>query len=208
MLVPVYNKENNRVGEIELREELTTYDPEKNHLVQETVISYLANKRRGSASTLTRGMVSGSNRKPYKQKGTGLARMGTLKSPLLKGGGVIFGPHPREFKYKVHKKVKFTALNHAIAQKFVANSLFVIEDLSMDSPKTKEIVQFLKNFAVEGSVLFVSDQYNHNLFKSFANLPKATVKVLRELNVYNILKHKTLFFTLSAIKKFQEERFA
>jgi large subunit ribosomal protein L4 len=207
MLVPVYNKENNKVSEFDLNDELTTYDPVNNHLIQETILSYLTNRRKGSASTLTRGMMSGSNRKPYKQKGTGLARMGTLKSPLLRGGGVIFGPHPREYNHKVQKKIKFKAMNLAIAQKFVSNSFFIVEDFNMDTPKTKEIVKFLNNFSIENNVILVTDQFDYNIFKSFANIPQVEAKVLREMNVYNIMKYKKVFITLSAIKRFQEERF-
>jgi large subunit ribosomal protein L4 len=207
MLLPVYDKQKKQVGEIELAEDITNFDQNKSHLIQEAVISYLANRRKGSASTLNRARITGSNRKPYRQKGTGLARLGAVKSPLLKGGGVIFGPTPRKFNYKIPQKKRIKALNLAIAQKINTGSLFIIDGIELEVPKTKEIISVLKSFDIDGSVMFVNEKYDHNLFKSFSNIPGASAKVLRELNVFNILKFRTLLFSRNAIRKFQEERF-
>jgi len=207
MILPVYDKEYKQVGEMKLHEELTNFDENKTHLIHEAVVSFLRNKRKGCASTLNRAMITGSNRKPYRQKGTGLARLGTRKSPLLKGGGVIFGPTPREFSYKLPRKKKRKALNLALAQKVTTGSFFIVDDLEMDVPKTKEIIRFLSKFGVNGSVMYVSENYNYNVFKSFSNIPDATAKVLREVNVFNVLKFDTILFSQSALKRFLEKRF-
>jgi large subunit ribosomal protein L4 len=207
MLIPVYDKEYKKVDDIELSADLSNFDQEKSHLIEEAVISYLVNKRKGCASTLNRALLSGSNKKPYKQKGTGLARLGTLKSPLLRGGGIVFGPMPRDFHYKLSQKQKVKALNLSIAQKVSAGSFFVVNELDLEVPKTKEIIRFLSNFGIKDSVMFVTEKYNHNVFKSFANIPNTVAKVLREINVFNILKYNTLVFSHDAIKRFQEERF-
>jgi len=207
MLLPVYDKEFKKVKEFELDDKMSKFDETKNHLIQEAVLSYLKNKRKGCASTLNRALITGSNRKPYRQKGTGLARLGTLKSPLLRGGGVIFGPTPREFNYKMSQKKKVKALNLAIAQKISTNSFFIVDEFNLEIPKTKEIIFLLKNFGLEGSVLYISENFNYNVFKSFANITKAEAKVLRELNVFNLLKYDTVLFSQNALKRFQEKRF-
>ncbi|MBU1627737.1 50S ribosomal protein L4 [bacterium] len=207
MLIPVYDIEYKKVEDIELIPNITDYAQDKNHLIEEAVISYLVNKRKGCASTLNRALVTGSNRKPYKQKGTGLARMGTLKSPLLRGGGVIFGPSPKDFHYKMPLKKKRMALNLAIAQKICTGSFYVIDGIELETPKTKEIIRLLGNFGIKDSVMFVTEKYNHNVFKSFANIPNTIAKVLREMNVFYVLKYNTLMISKSAIQKFQEMRF-
>lgn len=194
--LPVLNQEGKVNGEVTLPESIFSY-PIKKQILYEAVVNYLANQRQGTASTKTRGEVSGSNRKPWRQKGTGRARVGSIRSPLWRKGGIIFGPKPRDYSYEIPKQVKRNALKSALALRYKEKRLLLIDDLSFSQSKTKEAVQLLKQLQVD-SALVVDLADNRNLFLAMRNLPQAKAVDARSLNVYDILKYKWLVISQRA----------
>ena len=198
-VVDLYDIKKQKVGEVELDDSIFNTEI-KEQLFYEVVKMQMANRRRGTASTKTRSFVRGGGRKPWRQKGTGRARVGTIRSPLWKGGGVVFGPHPRSFAYKIPKKVKKAALKSALSLKFKEESLLVLDMLKLAEIKTKDFVQILKDLELENA-LFVISEKDEIVEKSARNIP--AIKVLRSdgLNVYDILKYKNLVLTKDTIAK-------
>jgi len=194
--LPVLNQEGKINGEVSLPESVFSY-PVKKHILYEAVVNYLANQRQGTASTKTRGEVSGSNRKPWRQKGTGRARAGSIRSPLWRKGGTVFGPKPRDYSYEIPKQVKRNALKSALALRFKEKKLLLVDDLSLPQPKTREALQLLKQLQVD-SALVVDLADNRNLFLAMRNLPQAKAVDARNLNVYDILKYKWLILSQRA----------
>jgi large subunit ribosomal protein L4 len=194
--LPVLNQEGKVNGEVNLPESVFSY-PVKKHILYEAVVNYLANQRQGTASTKTRGEVSGSNRKPWRQKGTGRARAGSIRSPLWRKGGTVFGPKPRDYSYEIPKQVKRNALKSALALRFKEKKLLLVDDLSLPQPKTKEALQLLKHLQVD-SALVVDLADNRNLFLAMRNLPQAKAVDARNLNVYDILKYRWLVLSQRA----------
>jgi large subunit ribosomal protein L4 len=194
--LPVLNQEGKVNGEVNLPESVFSY-PVKKHILYEAVVNYLANQRQGTASTKTRGEVSGSNRKPWRQKGTGRARAGSIRSPLWRKGGTVFGPKPRDYSYEIPKRVKRNALKSALALRFKEKKLLLVDDLSLPQPKTKEALQLLKQLQVD-SALVVDLADNRNLFLAMRNLPQAKAVDARNLNVYDILKYRWLVLSQRA----------
>jgi len=194
--LPVLNQEGKINGEVNLPESVFSY-PVKKHILYEAVVNYLANQRQGTASTKTRGEVSGSNRKPWRQKGTGRARAGSIRSPLWRKGGTVFGPKPRDYSYDIPKQVKRNALKSALALRFKEKKLLLVDDLSLPQPKTKEALQLLKQLQVD-SALVVDLADNRNLFLAMRNLPQAKAVDARNLNVYDILKYRWLILSQRA----------
>lgn len=194
--LPVLNREGKVNGEVSLPESIFSY-PIKKHILYESVVNYLANQRQGTASTKTRGEVSGSNRKPWRQKGTGRARAGSIRSPLWRKGGTIFGPKPRDYSYEIPKQVKRNALKSALALRYKEKKLLLIDDLRFRESKTKEAVQLLKQLEVD-SALVVDLADNRNLFLAMRNLPQAKAVDVRSLNVYDILKYNWLVISQQA----------
>jgi large subunit ribosomal protein L4 len=194
--LPVLNQEGKVNGEVNLPESVFSY-PVKKHILYEAVVNYLANQRQGTASTKTRGEVSGSNRKPWRQKGTGRARAGSIRSPLWRKGGTVFGPKPRDYSYEIPKQVKRNALKSALALRFKEKKLLLVDDLSLPQPKTKEALQLLKQLQVD-SALVVDLADNRNLFLAMRNLPQAKAVDARNLNVYDILKYRWLVLSQRA----------
>lgn len=192
----VLNQEGKVNGEVSLPESIFSY-PIKKQILYEAVVNYLANQRQGTASTKTRGEVSGSNRKPWRQKGTGRARVGSIRSPLWRKGGTIFGPKPRDYSYEIPKQVKRNALKSALALRYKEKKLLLVDDLSFRQSKTKEAVQLLKQLQVD-SALVVDLADNRNLFLAMRNLPQAKAVDARSLNVYDILKYKWLVISQRA----------
>ena len=176
----------------------------KPHLFHQVVRMQLANRRRGTASTKTRGEVSGGGRKPWRQKGTGRARQGSTRSPLWRGGGVALGPKPRDYAYKLPKKVRRGALCSALSMKTQAGFLKVIDHLDIPAPKTRQIVSFLKDLGIEKAAIILLADDNLNVQLAARNLP--TVKVLRVegINIYDLLAHDYLICTREALMKLQE----
>lgn len=199
--VDVLNSAGKKVSETQLSDEIFSI-PVKISVLHEVVRSQLAAKREGTAASKTRGMVSGSTRKLFRQKGTGNARAGSVKSPLRKGGGIIFGPSPRSYAYQVPKKVRRLALKMALSTKLGDNTLFVIDDFNLETIKTKALAEVLKGLNLQ-DILIVSDAEDYNLELSSRNVPDIKVIKTAGLNVYDILKFKNLLLVESTIKNIE-----
>ncbi|MCK5504250.1 MAG: 50S ribosomal protein L4, partial [Thermodesulfovibrionia bacterium] len=176
----------------------------KKGLLHEVVINHLANKRQGNACTKTRGLVKGGGRKPYRQKGTGRARAGSIRTPLKRGGGTVFGPQPRDYSYKLPKKAKWLAMSSALAAKFADGEITVIDDLSIAEPKTKLVVEMLKGLGLSGSTLLIIPEKNESLELAVRNIPMVDVARVNELNVYSILSHERLLVAKDSVERMKE----
>ena len=201
--VQILDKTGQKVEEISAPEEILSY-PIKQHLLYEAVVNWQANQRLGTASTKTRGEVRGGGRKPWRQKGTGRARAGSIRSPLWRKGGRVFGPKPRDYYYSLPKKVKRNALKSALALKFSENQLLVIKTLDFKEPKTKEGIKFLDKFKLD-SALIIDDHQNRNLFLAMRNIPKVKTVDYNQVNVYDVLNHKWLIFSQKAFVSLMEK---
>lgn len=201
--LPVLSLERETVGEFEFPAHLAAQPP-REHLLYETVRMQMANRRAGTASTKTRGEVSGGGKKPWRQKGTGRARAGSTRSPLWVGGATIFGPRPRSYEYRMPRSARRTALCAALAMKQRQGELTVIKELALPEPKTKRMVETLSRLGLGSNVLVVIAQADENIEKSARNLP--TVKVLRSegLNVYDLLRYRQALFTQQALERVSE----
>ncbi len=200
----VYDMTNKKVGDIELSAEI--FDVEMNAgLVHQAVVMQMASWRLGTHQTKTRGMVRGGGRKPWRQKGTGRARAGSRRSPLWRGGGTIFGPHPRDYSFTMPRKQRRLALKCVLSDKVKSDSLIVLDDLNFDAPKTKNFVAFQKNFGVdECKALFITKELIENVVLSSNNLQNAKTISALQLNVYDILNSEKVFLTKDAVEKIQE----
>ncbi len=196
--VDVLNSAGNKVSEAELPDEIFSI-PVKTSVLHEVVRSQLVAKRAGTAASQTRAMVTGSTKKLFRQKGTGNARSGSVKSPLRKGGGVIFGPNQRSYAYKVPKKVRRLALKMALSAKVQDSNLFVVDALKLEEIKTKVLAEILATLNLE-DLLIVSDSDDLNLALSSRNIPDVKVIKTAGLNVYDILKFKNLLLVESSIE--------
>ena len=201
--VQVIDTSGKKVKEVKAPDEVFAV-PLKEHLVYETVINYRANQRQGTASTKTRAEVRGGGRKPWRQKGTGRARAGSTRSPIWKGGGITFGPRPRDYSYSLPKKAKRTALKSVLSMKLAEKQLLIVDALEMKEPKTKEAMALIKNLKVD-SVLFVDRHDNRNLFLSARNIPKTKVVDVNQVNVYDVLNHNWLVLTKRAFDSLTEK---
>lgn len=183
----ICNSKGDIVGSLPIDDSYISYEP-REQAVHDVVVAYLANQRSGTASTKTRNEVAGSTKKPWRQKGTGRARAGTIRSPLWKGGGVVFGPHPRSFSKTVTKKQKKTALTSVFAQKIADNELQVIDAISFDEPKTKQMVELLSNLGIaDQKVLIIKKDVDSAVVRSAGNLQKVKVVTAADVNVYEFL---------------------
>jgi len=172
--------------------------------VHDTVVGFRANQRMGTACTKTAGEVAGTNKKPWRQKGTGRARAGSFQSPLWRGGGVVFGPRPRDFGKKVGRKTKQLALRKALTERLNAGDVLVVEGIQFDSRKTKDFVQLMKKFELNGTALVVVPTLEHNLQLATGNLQQVEVTTADALNTYQVLRHDKLLFVRSAFEKVEE----
>ncbi len=203
---PLYDAQGKKKKDIELREDLFGIAPHQ-EAVYQSVRAFLASLRRGTASTKTRSEVRGGGRKPWPQKGTGRARAGTIRSPLWRGGGVVFGPRPRDYSIKVPKKVKKLAFKSALSAKASEEAVCVLNEVKMEAPKTKKAVEILKNLGLEGKkVTLVITEGEENLALSFRNIPKVNVVYADELNAYYVLDNEKILFTKKALDLVQEVR--
>ena len=201
--VSVYNQQGQPVGEIELSE--TVFGAEVNEaLLHQAVVTYLANQRQGTASTKTRGEVSGGGRKPWRQKGLGRARHGSIRSPIWVGGGVVFGPKPRDYRLGMPKKARRAALRSALSAKVREGALIVLDDLQLPEPKTKEMAAVLKRLSSDRKPLIVLAERNPNVELSARNLPGADTAQAEDINVYQVLAHDRLVITRAAVAKLEE----
>ncbi|AEE90399.1 MAG: 50S ribosomal protein L4 [Tepidanaerobacter acetatoxydans] len=201
--VTLFNIAGEQIGEIELSDDVFGVEVRPD-IMHRAVVNYLANQRQGTANTLTRAEVAGGGRKPWRQKGTGRARHGSIRSPLWRKGGVIFGPKPRSFKSTMPKKLKRLALKSALSAKVVENELIVIDSLSMEAPKTKEMVSILKNLNADKKSLIVIAAKDENVEKSARNLPSVKTTYVNTLNTYDILNHDNLIMTKEAAELVEE----
>lgn len=197
----VYNMDGAKVSEIDLADEIFNV-PVKQHVLHEVVIMQLANRRAGTASTKGRSEVRGGGAKPYRQKGTGRARAGTRSSPLWRGGGVVFGPRPRSYAYKVPKKVRRQALKMALTSKLQDNALIVVDKLDLETVKTKPFVEVMGALRAKAA-LIVTDQKLENLELSSRNVPNVKVVRSEGLNVYDILKFQHLILLEPSVKQLE-----
>jgi len=197
-VVDVVNTAGEKVSQVELAEELFNV-PVKTSVLHEVVRSQLAKKRSGTASVKNRSDVRGSTRKLFRQKGTGRARRGNIKSPLLRGGGVVFGPHPKSWAYQVPKKVRKLALKMAVSSKFQQQQLTVLDRFDLERIKTKDFVAVTRALKAE-NVLFVTDRKDERLELSARNVPGVKVIRTEGLNVYDVLKYSQLVLLEASIK--------
>ena len=200
----VWDQEGKIVGEIELNPKI--FDGKINHaLIHQAVVTYLANQRRGLASTKTRGEVKGSGRKPWPQKGTGRARAGSIRSPLWRGGGIVFGPKPRDYSKKLSQRMRNLALKSALNAKLKDDQIMIIKEIKIEKPKTKEMVKILKNLKLNGEkVRIVVDKLDENLKLAIRNLEKAILENEDTLTTYTVLDCKKLIITKDSLKKLEE----
>jgi len=201
--VQIKDKSNNTVGKMELRDDIFGVDM-KPTVVHQAVVNFLANQRQGTHATKTKGLVRGGGKKPFKQKHTGRARAGSIRSPLWRGGGIVFGPQPRDYSYNLPKKVKKLALKTALSMKMSEGEITIIDGLSIDKPKTKDMVSILKKFGLEGKrTLIVIPEKDEAVTLSARNIPGLKVVRVSDLNTYNVLVHERLIITKDAISRFQ-----
>lgn len=205
MELTVYNIKGEDTGrKVQLEDSIYGIEPNE-HVMYLAVRQYLADQRQGTHKSKERSEVSGSTRKLFRQKGTGGARRGDINSPLLRGGGRVFGPKPRDYSFKLNKKVKVLARKSALSSKVTDGAIKVVEDFSFDAIKTKQMVSVLDNFKVNGNRnLFVFAEPNRNVVLSARNIQRTEVALARNLNTYDILKAKNIFLTESALKPIVE----
>ncbi len=197
--IEIKDKENRTVDTVHLGEDVFG-GKGKRGLIHQVVVNMLANQRQGTHSIKTKGMVNGGGRKPYRQKHTGRARAGSNRSPLWRGGGTIFGPQPRDYSYKVPKKVRRAALRAALQEKLSGNEIVVIDSISLEKPKTKEMIKILKNLGVDDKrVLIVLPEPTESVVLSARNIPGVTVARAIDLNAYDVLAANVLLMTRETV---------
>ncbi len=198
--VDIYNLQKEKVAETEVADAVFNAEI-KEHLVRDVVVWQLAKRRQGSAAVKNRAKVKGGGAKPWKQKGTGRARAGTSRSPIWRGGGVIFGPQPRDYGYSLPKQVRRQALISVLTQKFQEGKIFVLQDLALDGVKTKKVAELFTAFGVKSAMLVAED--NHELALSARNLNGALAVNQNGVNVYDLLKYDYLILSDESLKKIE-----
>ncbi len=200
----VKDKNNKPVGKINLSDEVFGVKA-KDGVLHNGVVNFLANQRQGTHATKTKGLVSGGGKKPWKQKHTGRARAGSSRSPLWRGGGIIFGPQPRDYSYAIPKKARRLALKAALSGKLSDGEIVVIEALSLEKPKTKEMISVLKNLELAGkSTLIIVPEHNEAIVLSARNIPGVRVTRVSDLNCYDVAAHSRLLMTRQAAQMLSE----
>lgn len=200
--VAVVDMEGKKVSTVDLKDSIFGIEPNA-AVMHQLVVSYLANQRQGTQSALTRAEVSGGGKKPWRQKGTGRARQGSIRSPQWVGGGVVFAPKPRDYSFKLNKKVKRLALQSALSTKVAEGKIIVLDELTLAEVKTKEMVKVLENIKC-GNALIVMEGSNTNVILSARNIPEVKTASVSTINVYDLLKYNTLVVTKEAVEKIQE----
>ena len=198
----LFNMAGQQIGEIELSEGIFGIEPNE-AVVHEVVKNHLANRRQGTQSTLTRAEISGGGKKPWRQKGTGHARQGSTRAPQWTHGGIAFGPKPRSYSYELNKKVKRLALKSVLSAKAAMGAVMVIDELKMESIKTKAMVEFLAKVGAEKAVI-VTPEVNENVIKSARNIPGVVTTTAKILSVYDIVKAKSLVVDKAALAIIEE----
>lgn len=200
--VSVYNMEGKEVGTIELNDAVFGVEVNE-HLVHMAVVQQLANNRQGTQKAKTRSEVSGGGRKPWRQKGTGHARQGSTRSPQWTGGGVVFAPTPRDYSFKLNRKEKRAALKSALSDKVANSNLIVVDELKFDEIKTKNFAGVMNNLKVEKGLVVIADN-DVNVVMSARNVADVNTSLVNEINVYDIMKAKTVVLTKDAVAKIEE----
>ncbi|MGG3692433.1 50S ribosomal protein L4 [Heyndrickxia ginsengihumi] len=201
--VALYNQTGSKVGEVELNDSVFGIEP-NNHVVFEAVVMQRASLRQGTHKVKGRSEVRGGGRKPWRQKGTGRARQGSIRSPQWRGGGTVFGPVPRSYSYKLPKKVRRLAIKSALSSKVQEENILVLDALNFNAPKTKEFVAVLKNLSVNKKALVVTDGLDENVALSARNIPGVTVVEANGINVLDVVSHDHLIMTKAAVEKVEE----
>lgn len=200
----IKDKNNKSVGKISLSEEIFGIKA-KDGVIHNAVVNFLANQRQGTAATKTKGFVRGGGKKPWRQKSTGRARAGSSRSPLWRGGGTVFGPQPRDYSYEIPKKARRLALKAVLSGKLADGEVIVIDDLSLDKPRTREIVSLLGGLDLAGkSTLIVVPEHNKLVMLSARNIPGVSVRRVSDLNSYDVAVHSRLLLTRQAAEMLSE----
>ena len=201
--VDVYNMQGKKVSDVELNEAVFGIEPNET-IVHSVLVNYLANQRQGTQSTKTRAEVRGGGRKPWRQKGTGRARQGSIRAPQWIKGGIALGPKPRSYTYRVNKKEKQLAIKSLLSAKVLDNELTVVDKLEVKEPKTNVMVKALTDLKVEGKTLVVLPEKNENVQKSARNIEGVKTSLTNTINVYDLLKYNKLILTVDSVKKIEE----
>jgi len=202
--VEIKDKNNNTVGKISLRDDMFGSQA-KEGVIHAAVINFLANQRQGTHATKTKGLISGGGRKPWKQKHTGRARSGSIRSPLWRGGGTVFGPQPRDYSYSLPRKMKRLALMAAFREKLSNGEVVIIDDLPLEKPRTKDMISILKNLGLDSkSVLVVLPERKDSVILSARNIPRVSVTRSTDLNTYDVMKYNVLLMTKEAAARLEE----
>ncbi len=201
--VDVYDMQGKKVSDVELNANVFGIEPNE-AVVHSVLVNYLANQRQGTQSTKTRAEVRGGGRKPWRQKGTGRARQGSIRAPQWIKGGIALGPKPRSYTYKVNKKERQLAIKSLLSSKVLENELTVVEKLEMKEAKTKEMVKTLSNLKVEGKTLIIVADKNENVYLSSRNIEGVKAITLNMINVYDLLQYNKLVLPLDTVKKLEE----
>lgn len=201
--IPVHSIEGEVVDHIELNETVFGV-PVDQAVVHQAMVRQLANARQGTVGSKTRSQVSGGGRKMFRQKGTGFARRGSRRAPLLRGGGVAFGPHPRSFRQAMPKKMRHLALRCILSAKVAGEEMIVIDEFALEEPKTKEMARIMANLGVDSSALIVTAEPDPNVYKSARNLERTKTLPASMLNVVDLLSHRRLMITVAAVKVVEE----
>ena len=201
--INIVNQSGKQVGELELSKDVFS-GPVNKTVLADSVKAYLNNKRRGTAGTKERAEVRGGGRKPYKQKGTGSARAGSIRSPLWRGGAVIFGPHPRSWSYQLPKKVKKIAIRSALTDKLINGKIKVLDDIAFEQPKTKSGLELLKTLNISGKILLILSDRTANVIKSMQNISGVNIIYTNSISVYPLVNCDEIVTTAKALKNIEE----
>ncbi|AST94044.1 MULTISPECIES: 50S ribosomal protein L4 [Sutcliffiella] len=201
--VSLFNQTGSQVGEIELNDAVFGIEP-NNSVIFDAIMMQRASLRQGTHKVKGRSEVAGGGRKPWRQKGTGRARQGSIRSPQWRGGGIVFGPTPRSYSYKLPKKVRRLAIKSALSSKVKENEVLVLEGLAFDAPKTKDMKGVLSNLDITRKALIVTGDDNENVVLSARNIPGVTVIAANGVNVLDVVNHDKVIFTKDAVQKLEE----
>ena len=201
--IDVYDIQGKKVSTVDLKDEIFGIEPNE-EVVHSVLVNFLANQRQGTQSTKTRAEVRGGGRKPWRQKGTGRARQGSIRAPQWIKGGIALGPKPRSYKYTVNKKEKRLAIKSCLSSKVLENELTVVDSLNLKEIKTKEMAKAISNLKLEGKTLILLPEKNETVQKSARNIEGVKTTLVNTINVYDLLKYKNLVITLDTVKKLEE----
>ena len=201
--IDVYDIQGKKVSTVDLKEEVFGIEPNE-AVVHSVLVNFLANQRQGTQNTKTRAEVRGGGRKPWRQKGTGRARQGSIRAPQWIKGGIALGPKPRSYKYTVNKKEKRLAIKSCLSSKVLENELTVVDSLNLKEIKTKEMAKAISNLKLEGKTLILLPEKNETVQKSARNIEGVKTTLVNTINVYDLLKYKNLVITLDTVKKLEE----